>query len=74
MRAQRGEEISGIIGSYISELNERQKKIFVARYYIADPVERIASTLGISVSMVYKELSAIKRGLREHLKKKGVYL
>lgn len=69
-----GEKLSGIIGSYISELNKRQKKIFVARYYIADPVERIASTLGISVSMVYKELSAIKRGLREHLKKEGVYL
>lgn len=69
-----GEELSGIIGSYISELNERQKKIFVARYYIVDPVEHIASTLGISTSMVYEELSAIKRGFREHLKKEGVYL
>lgn len=68
------EELSRIIGNYLSSLDERQKKIFVARYYIADSVECIALTLGISVSMVYKELSATKRGLREYLKQEGVYL
>lgn len=68
------EELSRAIGGYVSGLDERQKKIFAARYYIADPVWRIAATLGISASMVYKELAAIKRGLREHLEKEEIYL
>ena len=41
---------------------------------MAEPVEQIAKTLGITPSAVYKELAAIKKDLKKHLEENGVIL
>jgi RNA polymerase sigma-70 factor (ECF subfamily) len=65
-------EIGKMISDYISTLSPRKRYIFIDRYYLAEPVERIASDLCISVKTVYKEIGKIKQGLKEYLLKNGV--
>ena len=64
-------EISRILSEYLRSLTDRQTFIFVCRYYYFDPVARIASMLHVSENTVFRDLSAIRAGLRERLEKEG---
>ena len=64
-------QLSFVLNEYLSSLSDRRTFIFVCRYYYGDPVERIAKMLGLSVNTVSRELSAIRRGLKERLAKEG---
>ena len=63
--------IGSIINDYVKGLSQRQRYIFMSRYYVAEPIETIAHELSVSVSTVKKEISSIKIGLKEALKKEG---
>ena len=64
-----------LITEYVRNLSDRQQYIFVDRYYMAEPVEKIASDLSISsVRSVYREIEKIKQGLKEYLEGNGVYV
>ena len=64
-----------LITEYVRNLSDRQQYIFVDRYYMAEPVEKIASDLSISsVRTVYREIEKIKQGLKEYLEGNGVYV
>ena len=63
-----------LITKYLRGLDDRQKYIFMDRYYMAEPVEKTASDLSISVRTTYREIDKIKQGLREFLKKEGVHI
>jgi RNA polymerase sigma factor (sigma-70 family) len=63
-----------VISEYIRQLSERQRYIFVDRYYMAETVEKTAEDLGISPQTVYRELEKIKRGLKKYLEGKGIYV
>ncbi len=65
-------ELGKIISDFVSKLSDRQRYIFIDRFYMAEPVGSIAADLNIGVSTVYRELEAIKQGLKIHLEKKGV--
>ena len=65
-------EIGRLITEYVEKLNERQRYIFIDRYYLAEPVEKTASDLSVSAQVVYKEIRKIKQGLKEYLEKNGV--
>ena len=67
-------EIGKIISEYVENLNDRQQYIFFDRYYMAEPVEKTASDLSISVQTTYREIKKIKQGLRKYLEEKGVYV
>ncbi len=62
-----GQEIS----RYLRTQSKRRQYLFVARYFRAEPVEDIARFLGVSASAVYKELTKLRRGLKEHLERNG---
>ncbi len=66
--------IGGILNAYLHGLTERERFMFVCRYYYADAVPFIAEMLGISDKTVYRELSKIREGLREALAREGVLL
>ena len=72
--AYEAKEVGKLITDYVEGLNDRQKYIFVDRYYMAEPVEKIAADLSISVQTVYRELEKIKEGLKSHLERNGVYV
>lgn len=68
------EEVGRIINDYVYELPERQRYIFIARFYMAESVESIADDLTIAKATVYRELDKIKQGLKHHLEKNEVYV
>ena len=67
-------ELGRLITEYVAHLNERQRYIFIDRYYLMEPVEKTAADLSISVRTVYYEIGKIKQGLKEYLKRNGVYV
>ena len=65
------ERLGHIISDFVRSLPERRQFIFMSRYYLADPIDTIASDLGLSRSMVNKELAAIRCALKEKLESEG---
>lgn len=65
-------EIARILNEYLDSLPRRREFVFVCRYYFADSVSHIATLLGVSTVTVSRELSAIRRELRERLEKEGI--
>lgn len=53
-------EVGKIINNYVRELSDRQRYIFIDRFYLAESVETIATDLSISVPTVYREIDKIK--------------
>lgn len=60
-----------IISDFVRSLSERRQFIFMSRYYVADPIDTIASDLSLSRSTVNKELAAIRSALKEKLESEG---
>ena len=65
------ERLGRVISDFVRSLPERRQFIFMSRYYLADPIDTIASDLGLSRSMVNKELAAIRCALKEKLESEG---
>lgn len=60
-----------IISEYLKTLSKRQRYIFMSRYYMAEPIDKIASDMSVSKSTVNKEIALIKEGLKNALEKEG---
>ena len=67
-------ELAGIINEYLSRLTSRQKYIFVGRFYMGDKPEVIARELHVNVSTIYRAIDKIRKGLKVHLERKGIYV
>jgi len=65
-------EISRVLNTYLKNLPERDRFIFVCRYYYADSAAYIGKMLGVSDKTVYRELSRVRNGLRKYLKEEGI--
>lgn len=72
--AYEAKEVGKLITDYVESLNDRQKYIFVGRYYMAESVEKLAAELSISERTAYREIDKIKHGLKEYLERNGVYV
>ena len=67
-------EIGEAINNYIDTLNDRQRYLFMDRYFLAESVEKTAADLSISVKTAYWELGRIKKGLKEYLERSGIHV
>ena len=65
------ERLGRVISDFVRSLSERRQFIFMSRYYIADPIDTIASDLSLSRSMIKKELAAIRSALKDKLEGEG---
>ena len=65
------EELAKSINDFVRALPNRRMYVFVARYYLADPIAKIGDELGCSISTVKREIEAIRTGLRKHLEGEG---
>jgi RNA polymerase sigma factor (sigma-70 family) len=65
------EELGRLISAFVRALPDRRRYIFMSRYYAAQPIETIASELGVSRSTVNKEIAAIKADLKNLLEGEG---
>lgn len=60
-------ELVRILNAYLKSLDEDRCFMFVSRYYYADPVQKIASMLGIGVSSAYRQLSEMRAEIKRIL-------
>ena len=65
-------ELGRILSAFVRKLPERQKYIFIDRYYFCEPVEKIAAALTVSPATVYRETDKIKQSLRALLERNGI--
>ena len=61
-----------LINEYIGTLNQKNRGIFVSRYYFNMSIAETAQGLGMTESAVKTRLSRIRAGLREFLEERGV--
>ena len=64
-------QLGQIISRFVRSLPQRQRYIFISRYYAAEPIDTIAKELVLSRSMIHKELAAIRTALQETLESEG---
>lgn len=64
-------QLGQIISSFVRSLPQRQRYIFISRYYAAEPIDTIAKELVLSRSMIHKELATIRTALKETLESEG---
>ncbi len=67
-------ELAAAISRYVRALPDRQTVIFVGRFYMADPLMKIAQEVGCSLATVKREIATIKSGLKKHLESEGYHL
>lgn len=61
------------IDSYLEQLSDKKRVIFVRRYWYFDSVREIAARMGLSESNVKMTLKRQREQLKEILKKEGFY-
>lgn len=66
--------LAAALNRYLANLSEESRMIFVCRYYCTDPVERIATMLGISQATVFRRLTTMRRELKQRLEEEGIAL
>lgn len=67
-------EITDVINIFLSELKERDRVVFVRRYYYSDSTPDIASAMGESEGAIAMRLSRLRAKLRKRLTKEGIYI
>lgn len=64
-------ELAGMISDYLRTLNERDRVLFMGRYFHALPVEELALRLGMKANSASVRLRRIREGLRAYLAERG---
>ena len=72
--AVNAKELGLALSRFLRSQPARRRFLFLSRYYIAQPIDTIAKTVGLSRSMVNKELAAIRKALKEQLESEGYIL
>lgn len=62
------------INRFAKNLGERRRYIFVCRYWCGDSVADIASSLGVSRRLVFRELEKVRKDLKDQLVREGFEL
>lgn len=60
------------LNDFVQALDDRRQFIFVCRYYYADKVSAIAHMLQVGDATIFRELSEIRKDLKQHLEKEGI--
>lgn len=67
-------EITETINKFLGDLVERDRAIFVRRYYYSDSVHHIAQALGENDGAVAMKLSRLRGKLRKKLEREGIFI
>lgn len=67
-------EAAGVIDDFLETLDQQSRIMFIRRYWYADSIEEIAALFHKSKHYISVRLSRIRKALRQHLRKKEVFL
>ena len=65
-------ELTGIINTFLESLSERNREIFVLRYWYNEKISYIAETMKMSENSIFSVLNRMRKKLRKNLEEKGV--
>ncbi len=68
------QEVLAAINAFLRQLPERNRQLFLCRYWYSDSVANIAERFGMKENAVSKSLGRTRAALREHLQKGGFEL
>lgn len=68
------EELGKMISHFLRALCEKDRYIFMSRFYLVEPIEVIARELHVTESAIYKKITQLKATLKKYLAEKGVVL
>ena len=68
------EDLNNIINSFLHTLPERERNIFLARYWYSNPLAEIARQFFMKENNVKASLFRSRKKLKTHLEKEGVSL
>lgn len=66
-------ELGRAISEYLDGLDDNSATMFICRYYYADRIDDIADMMKVHRSTVFRGLADMREGLREKLKKEGLW-
>ena len=67
-------ELQGAINRFLGKIPERDRKIFVMRYFFAEDIEKIAAAHTLSRNTTVKILSRTRDKLKKFLKEEGYFI
>lgn len=67
------QRLSDVLNQHLHEMEDRDRLVFMCRYYYADKIIEIAEMLGVSRNTVTKYLSDIREALKERLIREGLW-
>ena len=65
-------EVTSLIGKFLGTLSEKDRIMFVRRYYYADRISEIAALFKTRENYVSVRLGRIRKALKKYLNKEGV--
>lgn len=65
--------LSRLLNSFLNSLSEKDRFVFICRYYCCDRISDIADMLHISERSVFRTLTALRKKLKKHLNKEGYH-
>lgn len=69
--AAMGNELGRAIAGFLAGLSDRERAMFLLRYFYFEPIERMAERFGMSPGSLSAKLSRIRTKLKKHLEKEG---
>ena len=73
-KAYSAEALGQSISTFLHTLSEKERSIFMSRYYFYDSVREIAQYRQMTESAVYKVLAKLREKLRHHLESEGFHI
>ena len=67
-------EITLALNRYVESCTDMDRFLFMRRYFYYDSISEIASRANMSGGAVAMRLSRMRSGLKEYLKKEGIWL
>lgn len=69
-----GRHLEGLINEFLGELQERDRNIFLQRYWFATPIKEISKKYAMNLNTVKASLFRSRNKLKALLEKEGVLL
>ena len=67
-------ELDRAMNAFLRSLSERDRALFLRRYWGVETLESLAKQTGLSLSAVHRRLGKLRDRLRDHLQKEGIEL
>lgn len=73
-REAEGKEIGEALNGFLSTLDREKRVMFLRRYWYGDPIRDVAARCGVGESKVKTTLFRLRKELKDHLEKEGIFL